>query len=66
MSEIIIGTSYLEPTQWCVDVFIDGAKTQLTWSLMPRECPTQEEINIAVAHLLEILNTPIIIPEDVT
>ena len=62
MPEILIGEPYLEPTQWCVDVWIDGCKTQLTWGPSTRNCPTKEEIEKAITNIQAPVE--IIVPTD--
>jgi len=50
---IEISYPYKEPTQWCVDVFVNGTKTQLTFQ--HNEKPTQEQVDNVVATFLENL-----------
>ncbi len=48
---VTVGTLYHEPTQWAVDVEVDGVKHQLTFGPGDRPAPTQAEIDAAVAAL---------------
>jgi hypothetical protein len=53
--EVIIGNPYLEPTQWCVDVWIDGGPKQQLTAWPPGHQPSTEEVQAVVdAYVLAI------------
>lgn len=35
MADIVVGEPYREPTQWCVDITVDGVPYQLTFQEYP-------------------------------
>ena len=53
--EDVIGVSepYREPTQWCVDLFVNGVKYQLTFQ--QDEIPDTEQIELVVSNVLSVL-----------